>query len=168
MILLTYNDIHHILEIRANALDVWKEAIRRFIFVVVSSSHQSQSLGVSLFRTAPSIMIPLLVWSASKGSQKVVGVMRRMTTVLAMVACCWVDSIYVLTKDMPVTGVQLCQNSSCHPWQCQFGCGNLATAAYNGSSGRILVDAADCRLVAGVAEWLLVEVLLDVRPKSAD
>ena len=25
------------------------------------------------------------------------------------------------------------------------------------------MDAADCRLVAGIAEWLLSEVLLDVR-----
>ena len=38
--------------------------------VVVSSSHQSPSLGVSLFRTAQSITILLLVWSASKGSRK--------------------------------------------------------------------------------------------------
>ena len=38
--------------------------------VVVSLSHQSPSLGVSPFRTALSIMILLLVWSASKGSKK--------------------------------------------------------------------------------------------------
>ena len=30
------------------------------------------------------------------------------------------------------------------------------------------MDAADCRLVAGVAEWLFGEALLDVRFKSAD
>ena len=30
------------------------------------------------------------------------------------------------------------------------------------------MDAADCRLVAGVAEWLFHEVLLDVRFKPAD
>ena len=30
------------------------------------------------------------------------------------------------------------------------------------------MDAADCRLVAGVAEWLFGEVLLDVRPILAD
>ena len=30
------------------------------------------------------------------------------------------------------------------------------------------MDAADCRLVAGVAEWLFGEVLLEVRPKPAD
>ena len=30
------------------------------------------------------------------------------------------------------------------------------------------MDAADCRLVAGVAEWLLVEQLLDFRLKPAD
>ena len=30
------------------------------------------------------------------------------------------------------------------------------------------MDAADCRLVAGVAEWLFGEVLLDVRFKPAD
>ena len=56
------------------------------VVVVVSSSHQSPSLGVSLFRTALSITILLLVWSASKGSRKLVGVMRRMTAVVAMVA----------------------------------------------------------------------------------
>ena len=31
-----------------------------------------------------------------------------------------------------------------------------------------MVDAADGRLVAGVAEWLFGEVLLDVRLESAD
>ena len=30
------------------------------------------------------------------------------------------------------------------------------------------MDAADCRLVAGVAEWLFGEVLLDVRFIQAD
>ena len=30
------------------------------------------------------------------------------------------------------------------------------------------MDAADCRLITGVAEWLFDEVLLDVRPKPAD
>ena len=30
------------------------------------------------------------------------------------------------------------------------------------------MDAADCRLVAGVAEWLFGEVLLNVRFKLAD
>ena len=30
------------------------------------------------------------------------------------------------------------------------------------------MDAADCRLVAGVAEWLFGEVLLDVGLKPAD
>ena len=30
------------------------------------------------------------------------------------------------------------------------------------------MDAADCRLVAGVAEWLFGEVLLDLRSKPAD
>ena len=32
----------------------------------------------------------------------------------------------------------------------------------------MLVDAADCRLVAGVAEWLFGEILLDVRFKPTD
>ena len=31
-----------------------------------------------------------------------------------------------------------------------------------------MVDAADCRLVAGDAEWLFGEVLLDVRFRPAD
>ena len=30
------------------------------------------------------------------------------------------------------------------------------------------MDAADCRLFAGVAEWLIGEVLLDVRSMPAD
>ena len=30
------------------------------------------------------------------------------------------------------------------------------------------MDVTDSRLVAGVAEWLFGEVLLDVRPKPAD
>ena len=50
--------------------------------------------------------------------------MRRMTTVVAMVARCLVDSLCVLTKDSAVTGAQLCQYNSCLPWQCQFGCSN--------------------------------------------
>ena len=51
--------------------------------------------------------------------EEVVGVMRRMTTVVAMVARCRVDSIHVLTKDSAVTGAQLCQYS-----YCLFGSGN--------------------------------------------
>ena len=54
--------------------------------------------------------------------EKVVGVMRRLTTVKAMVAACRVDSIHVLTKDSTVTGAQMSQYSSCLPWQCLFGC----------------------------------------------
>ena len=54
--------------------------------------------------------------------KKVVGVMRRMTAVVAMVSRCRVYFINVLTKD--VNGAQLCQNSSCPPWQCLFGCSN--------------------------------------------
>ena len=50
--------------------------------------------------------------------------MRRMTTVVAMVARCLIDSIHVLTKDSAVTGAQLCQYSSCLPWQCLFGYDN--------------------------------------------
>ena len=50
--------------------------------------------------------------------------MRRMIAVVAMVAGCWVYSIHVLTNDLAVTGVQLCQHSSCIPWQCVFGCVN--------------------------------------------
>ena len=47
-----------------------------------------------------------------------------MTAVVAMVARCLVYSIHVLTKDSAVTGAQLCQYSSCLPWQCLFGCSN--------------------------------------------
>ena len=35
-----------------------------------------------------------------------------------------VDSLHVLTKDSVVTGAQMCQYSSCLPWQCLFGCSN--------------------------------------------
>ena len=50
--------------------------------------------------------------------------MRRLTTVVAMVVRCRVDSIHVLTKDSAVTGAQLCQYSSSLPWQCLLGCSN--------------------------------------------
>ena len=43
---------------------------RTFLVVVVSSSHQSLILGVSRFRSAQSITILLLVWSASKNGRK--------------------------------------------------------------------------------------------------
>ena len=56
--------------------------------------------------------------------EKVVGVMRRMITVLEMVARFWVDSVHELTKDSAVTGAQLSQHSSRPPWQCLFGCCN--------------------------------------------
>ena len=39
--------------------------------------------------------------------EKVVGVMMRLTTVVAMVARCRVDSLHVLTKDSAVTGAHL-------------------------------------------------------------
>ena len=102
--------------------------------------------------------------------------MRPMSTVVAMVALSRVDSVHVLTKDSAVTGAQLFQYSSCLPWQCLFSCSNgrrsdikrFCRVAFNGSSDRILVDAADGRLVAGVVEWLFGEVLLDVRLKPAD
>ena len=50
--------------------------------------------------------------------------MRRMTTVVAMVAHCLVDPPLVLTKDSVVSIEQLCQYSSCLPWQCLFDCSN--------------------------------------------
>ena len=77
-----------------------------------------------MFRTAPSITILLLCGRLRKAVKKVVGVMRRLTTVVAIVACFRVDSIHVLTKDSAVTGAQLGQNSFCLPWQCLFGCSN--------------------------------------------
>ena len=40
------------------------------LLTVVSSSHQSPSIGVSRFRLAQSIAILFSVWSASKGSRK--------------------------------------------------------------------------------------------------
>ena len=50
--------------------------------------------------------------------------MSRMTTVVAIVVRCRVDSVNVLTKDTTVTGALLCQYSSCLPWQCLFCCSN--------------------------------------------
>ena len=44
--------------------------------------------------------------------EKVVCVMSRLTTVVAMVECSLIDSINVLTMDSAMTGAQLCQNSS--------------------------------------------------------
>ena len=55
--------------------------------------------------------------------EKVVGVMRRMIAVVAMVARCQVDSLHVPTMHSAVIGAQLCQYS-CLPWQCLFGCSN--------------------------------------------
>ena len=54
--------------------------------------------------------------------EQVVGVMKLMIKVVAMVARFWVDSFHVLTKYSAVTGAQLCQCSSCLPWPCLFGC----------------------------------------------
>ena len=55
--------------------------------------------------------------------------MRRMTTVVAMVARRWVESAYVLTKVSAVIGAQLCQHSSSLYWQCLFGCSNARRSA---------------------------------------
>ena len=53
--------------------------------------------------------------------EKKEGVMRRMTSVVTMVARCRIDYDHVLTKNSAVIGAQLCQYSSCLPWQCIFG-----------------------------------------------
>ena len=144
--------------------------------VVVSSSHQSPCWSVSRFRSAQSIAILLSVWSASKGIRKGGGC-HEATDHSRCNGCALSDLyIHVLTKDSAVTDAQLCQYSSCLPWRCLFGCCNGRRSAikqfwwtaFNGSSDRILVDAADCRLVAGVAEWLFGMVLLDARLKPAD
>ena len=55
--------------------------------------------------------------------------MRRLTSVVAMVARCREYSIRVLTKDSAVTGAQLCQCSSCLSWQCLFGCSDRRRSA---------------------------------------
>ena len=52
--------------------------------------------------------------------------MRRLTTVVAMVARCWADSLHVLTMDSAVIGAQLCQNSSCLP------CSDCSAVAMDG------------------------------------
>ena len=59
-----------------------------------------------------------------RAALEVVGVMRRMTTVMVMFARCRVDSLHVLTKNSAVTVALVCQYSSCHHWQCLFGCSN--------------------------------------------
>ena len=41
--------------------------------------------------------------------------MRLMATVVAMAARCRVVSLHALTKDLAVTGAQLCQYCSCLP-----------------------------------------------------
>ena len=128
------------------------------------------------FRSAQSITILQSVWSASTGSQKGGGCHEANERSCGNGCALSVYSIHVLAKDSAVTGAQLCRNSSCLPWQCLFCCSNgrqsaisqFSCAAINGSSDRILVDAADCRLAAGVAEWLFGEVLLDVGLKPAD
>ena len=61
--------------------------------------------------------------------EKVVGVLRRLTTVMAMAARCRVDSIHVLTKDSSVTCAQMSQYSSCLPWKCLFVCCNERRSA---------------------------------------
>ena len=55
--------------------------------------------------------------------------MRRMTAVVAMAARCRVDSVHVLNKDSAVTGAQICQYTSCLPWQCLFVCCNAWRSA---------------------------------------
>ena len=45
-------------------------SVSELVIVVVSSSHQSPSLGVSLFRSALNITILLSMWSSLKGSRK--------------------------------------------------------------------------------------------------
>ena len=69
-------------------------------------------------------MIILSVRSASKGRQ-IGGGCHGATDRSCGNGCALSgDSIHVLTKDSAVTGVQLCQYSSCLPWQCLFGCSN--------------------------------------------
>ena len=127
------------------------------------------------YRLAPGIWQraanPLGIVTLRRAVEKVVDVMRWMTTVIAIVVRCRIVSVQVLTKDSAVTGAQLCQHSSCYPWQCLYGFSNgqraairqFWWAAFNGSSDRILVDAADGRLVAGVVERLFGDALLDAR-----
>ena len=56
--------------------------------------------------------------------EKVEGVMRQMTTVVAMVARCRVYSVNVLTNNWALNGAQMCQHGPCFPWQCLFCCSN--------------------------------------------
>ena len=102
--------------------------------------------------------------------------MRRMTTALVMVARCRVYSAHVQTKDLAVTGAQLCLYVSCKPKRYLFGFRTGRRSAikqfwwadFNASSDSILVDAADGRFIADAVDWLFGEVLLDVRSKPAD
>ena len=111
---------------------------------------------VEVFRSAQSITILLSVWSALKGRQKGGGCYEVNDRICGNGCVLSVDSVHVLTKDSAVTGAQLCQYSSCIPWQCLFGCSNgrrsvikqfdellsmaVLTASWwmllNGSSGR--------------------------------
>ena len=89
--------------------------------VVVSSCHQSPSLGVSRFRSAQSITILLSVWLASKGSQKG-DVCHGANDRSCGNGCALSGLFYSCTdKDSTVTGAQLCLYSSSLPWQCLFG-----------------------------------------------
>ena len=93
-----------------------------YIIVVVSSSHQSPSWGVSRFLSAQAIPILLSVWSALKGSRKGGGCHEANDHSCGNGCALRIDSFQVLTRDLVVTGAQLCQDSLCLPWQCLFGC----------------------------------------------
>ena len=83
--------------------------------VVVSSSNQSPSEVFRGFGRRSSQRFYCQCGRLRRAVEKVMGVMRRITTVMAMVARCRVDSLHVLIK--AVTGAQLCKHSSCLPWR---------------------------------------------------
>ena len=76
--------------------------------------------------------------------------MRRMTTVVAMVVRCRVDSLHVLTKDSAVTGAQLCQYSCCLP------CRVYSAIAMGGSRPLCSFDELLSVAVLTASWWMLL------------
>ena len=92
--------------------------------VVVSSSHKSPRLGVSRIRSVQSIAILLSVWMASKSSKKGGGC-HEATDHSCGNGCALSGLFYSCTdQGFGFASAQLCQNSSCLPWQCLFSCCN--------------------------------------------
>ena len=79
--------------------------------------------------------------------------MRRMTAVVAMAAHSRVYSIHVLTKDSAVSGGQLCQYSSCLPWQCLLA---VSAVAMGGGWPLSSLDELLSMTVMTTSWWMLL------------